>query len=90
MQIIQTKATIKNGQIVLNEMPKELANDQEIDLVIILKPNNQQEDFKQARQEMQHAFKEAGIETREQILDLIHEVKVELFNERNQCQDSRY
>jgi hypothetical protein len=84
MQIIQSKAKIKNGQIILESHPQELLDNQEIEVVIIVKEANQQEEFKQARQEMQTAFKEAGIKTREQILELIQEVKLELINERYQ------
>jgi hypothetical protein len=84
MQIIQSKAKIKNGQIILESPPQELLDNQEIEVVIIVKEANQQEEFKQARQEMQTAFKEAGIKTREQILELIQEVKLELINERYQ------
>lgn len=84
MQIIQSKATIKNGQIILDNPSPELMKNQEIEVVIILKNNDEQAAFKQARQEMQIAFKKAGIETREQILELIREVKLELINERNQ------
>lgn len=83
MQIIQSKAKIKNGKIILESPPQELLNNQEIEVVIILKEPNKQEEFKEARQEMQTAFKEVGIETREQIFELIREVKLELMNERN-------
>jgi hypothetical protein len=84
MQIIQSKAKIKNGQIILESPSKELPNNQEIEVVIIVNESNKQEEFKQASQEMQTAFKEAGIETREQIFELIRKVKLELINERNQ------
>lgn len=84
MQIIQSKAKIYNGQIILESPPQELLNNQEIEVVIILKNSSKQEEFKQARQEMQTAFKQAGIETRQEILELIREVKLELMNERNQ------
>jgi Trm5-related predicted tRNA methylase len=83
MQIIQSKAKIKNGKIILESPPQELLNNQEIEVVIILKEPNKQEEFKEARQEMQTAFKEAGIETPEQILALIREVKLELIEDRN-------
>ncbi len=49
--------------------------------MLLLSPNKQVE-FEQARTKMQAAFKEAGIETQEQILELIREVKQELFQER--------
>ncbi|MEA5511490.1 hypothetical protein VB715_17090 [Crocosphaera sp. UHCC 0190] len=53
--------------------------------------NTKQEEFNQVRQDMQEAFKRAGIETREQILELIHEVKLELLKERNQyCRGQRF
>ncbi len=43
---------------------------------------NKQVEFEQARTKMQAAFKEAGIDTDEQILELIRKVKQELFQER--------
>ncbi|WP_237747936.1 nucleotidyltransferase family protein [Spirulina subsalsa] len=39
-------------------------------------------EFEKARQDMQQAFKEAGIETREQVLELVREVKQEMALER--------
>jgi len=65
-QFIQTKAKIKDGQLI----------------IIIVPDKNKQVEFEQARTNMQAAFKEAGIETQEQILELIREVKQELFHER--------
>lgn len=55
MEIVQTKATIKEGQ---------------------------QCEFEKSRQQMQTAFKKAGIETRGEILDLIKDIKKELLEER--------
>ncbi len=82
MQFIQTKAKIKNGQLILDQPPQNLPIDIEVEVVIIVSNKNKQIDFEQARNKMQAVFKEAGIETQEQILELISDVKKELFQER--------
>lgn len=55
MEILQTKATIQEGQ---------------------------KWEFEKSRQQMQTTFKQARIETREDILELIKDVKKELLEER--------
>ncbi|TRT48496.1 MAG: hypothetical protein EWV85_17455 [Microcystis aeruginosa Ma_QC_C_20070703_M131] len=82
MQFIQTKAKIKDGQLIIEQPHQDLPTDTEVELVIIVPDKNKQIEFEQARTNMQAAFKEAGIETQEQILELIREVKQELFQER--------
>ncbi len=82
MQFIQTKAKIKDGQLIIEQSHQDLPTDTEVELVIIVPDKNKQVEFEQARTNMQAAFKEAGIETQEQILELIREVKQELFQER--------
>ncbi|MCA2693946.1 MULTISPECIES: hypothetical protein [unclassified Microcystis] len=82
MQFIQTKAKIKDGQLIIEQYHQDLPTDTEVELVIIVPDKNKQVEFEQARTNMQAAFKEAGIETQEQILELIREVKQELFQER--------
>jgi hypothetical protein len=82
MQFIQTKAKIKDGQLIIEQPHQDLPTDTEVELVIIVPDKNKQVEFEQARTNMQAAFKEAGIETQEQILELIREVKQELFHER--------
>ena len=52
-------------------------------MIIIVKKEGKQDDFDHARQEMQLAFKNAGITNREKILNLIKEVKQELFEEHH-------
>ncbi|GCA75535.1 hypothetical protein MiTe_02369 [Microcystis aeruginosa NIES-2520] len=81
-QFIQTKAKIKDGQLIIEQPHQDLPTDTEVELVIIVPDKNKQVEFEQARTNMQAAFKEAGIETQEQILELIREVKQELFHER--------
>jgi hypothetical protein len=78
-QFIQTKAKIKDGQLIIEQPHQDLPTDTEVELVIIVPDKNKQVEFEQARTNMQAAFKEAGIETQEQILELIREVKQELF-----------
>ena len=81
-QFIQTKAKIKDGQLIIEQPHQDLPTDTEVELVIIVPDKNKQVEFEQARTNMQAAFKEAGIETQEQILELIRKVKQELFQER--------
>ncbi len=82
MQFIQTKAKIKDGQLIIEQPHQDLPTDTEVELVIIVPDKNKQVEFEQARTNMQAAFKEAGIDTDEQILELIRKVKQELFQER--------
>lgn len=82
MKFIQTKGKIKNGQLILEQPHQHLSTDAEVEVVIMVPDKNKEIEFEQARTEMQAAFKEAGIETREQILELLREVKLELLQER--------
>ena len=82
MQFIQTKAKIKDGQLIIEQPHQDLPTDTEIEVVIIVPDQNEQVEFEQARTKMQAVFKEAGIDTDEQILELIRKVKQELFQER--------
>ncbi len=66
-QFIQTKAKIKDGQLIIEQPHQDLPTDTEVELVIIVPDKNKQVEFEQARTNMQAAFKEAGIETQEQI-----------------------
>jgi hypothetical protein len=69
-QFIQTKAKIKDGQLIIEQPHQDLPTDTEVELVIIVPDKNKQVEFEQARTNMQAAFKEAGIETQEQIRPL--------------------
>jgi hypothetical protein len=82
MQFIQTRAKIKNGQLIIEQPAQNLPTDTEVEVVIIIPDQNKQVEFEQALTNIQAAFKEAGLETDEQILKLIREVKQELFQER--------
>ena len=42
MKIIESKATIKNGQIILDKTCEKLPNNQEVEVVIIFKEKYQQ------------------------------------------------
>jgi len=82
MEFIQTKAKVKNGQLILAQPHQDLPIDKEVEVVIIVSDENESIELEEARRKMQASFKEAGIETQEQILELIREVKQELFQER--------
>ncbi|MBO1345967.1 MAG: hypothetical protein EBE86_000520 [Hormoscilla sp. GUM202] len=89
MQFIQTKGTLKNGVLFLEKELDELSTEeQDVDVIIFFKEPQEQAEFDQIRTEMQIGFQEAGIETREQVLQLIKEVKLELFQERQKCKES--
>jgi hypothetical protein len=62
MQFIQTKAKIKDGQLIIEQPHQDLPTDTEVELVIIVPDQNKQIEFEQARTKMQAAFKEAGIQ----------------------------
>ena len=84
MRFIQTKAILENGQLVLDKPIDKLpTEEQNVDVIIVFKETKQPEDLDEIRNDMQTAFKEAGIETREQVLQVIKEVKQELFQERH-------
>ena len=83
MKLIQTKANIKNGQLFLDSTDENLPQSGEVDVVIICRDHLEQTDFAETQMAMQKSFKEAGIETREQIIELIRDVKRELFAERH-------
>jgi hypothetical protein len=83
MKLIQTKANIKNGQFFLDSTDENLPQSGEVEVVIICRDNLEQTDFKETQIAMQKSFQEAGIETREQIIELIRDVKRELFAERH-------
>lgn len=82
MQLIQTKAKITDGQLILNQPHQNFTTDKEVEVIIILSEKDQLMELEQARSKMQTTFQQAGIETQEQILELIREVKQELFQER--------
>lgn len=82
MKIIHTLAKVKNGKLIVESCDSNLSESQEVEVVIIIPGEQQQAEFNQVRQEMQKSFQGAGIDSREKILNLINEVKIELFNER--------
>ena len=84
MEILQTKATMKEGQLVLDNPQLNVPNNTEVEVIIIVKSDNQTSEFEQSRKQMRTAFKQARIETREEILELIKDVKKELLEERYQ------
>ena len=71
MEFIQTKAKVKNGQLILAQPHQDLPIDKEVEVVIIVSDENESIELEEARRKMQASFKEAGIETQEQILELI-------------------
>ncbi len=84
MEILKTRGIVKEGQILIKNPSHNLSNDTEVEVILVIQGETKKEEFDQARQEMQKAFQEAGINTREQVLELIQEVKKELFAERYQ------
>lgn len=72
MDILQTKGKIKEGQLILDTSQSNVPTDTEAEVIILVKQQNNKESFLTVRQEMQQemqkAFQEAGIESREQVL----------------------
>lgn len=87
---IKVKGKIKNGRLVLDQDIAPFPRDGDVEVEVTLQDTDlsneekqqKQLEFEKARQDMQQAFKEAGIETREQVLELIREVKREMALER--------
>jgi hypothetical protein len=87
MELIHAKAKIQNGQLILdNDQP--LPTDQDVEVVIIVPNKDRSLNDDEIRNKMQKDFKQAGIETDEQILELIRDVKKELLEERFKCKES--
>jgi hypothetical protein len=61
---------------------KQVNQSEDVDVVITCHDHLEQADFEETQMAMQKSFKEAGIETREQIIELIRDVKRELFIKR--------
>jgi hypothetical protein len=91
VKTIKAKGKIKNGHLVIEEEAGLFPQDGEVEVTVLIKAPtlsqsekaHKQLEFEAARQDMQQAFKEAGIETREQILELIQDVKREMYEEKN-------
>ncbi len=77
MRIIQTKGIVKNGQINLT-VPSEF-QEGEVDLIIIAE--NEPDEF-----ERRHQMMIAKVyDTPEKIIDLIHQVKLEMLEEKGRA-----
>ena len=79
---IQTKGKIRDGQLILEQTEPALPRDADVSVFIIFQTPYESQENDEIRIAMQQSFKEAGIENREQILELIREVKQELIQER--------
>jgi hypothetical protein len=87
---LKLKGKIENGKLILDQNTAPFPWDGPVEIQVSLQEANlstkekqqKQLEFEQARQDMQQSFKNAGIETREQILDLIQDVKREMAKER--------
>jgi hypothetical protein len=79
---IQTKGKIRDGQLILEQTEPALPRDADVSVFIIFQTPQKSQENDEIRTAMQQSFKEAGIENREQILELIREVKQELIQER--------
>ncbi|AFZ54135.1 hypothetical protein VKI22_00405 [Cyanobacterium aponinum UTEX 3221] len=75
MKMIQVKGEIKQGELKI-KTPLEMS-DGEVDL-IIFKQSQEAEEF----QTMRQLAKENGYDSREKIMDLIHQVKLEMLEEK--------
>ncbi len=74
MRIVQTKGIVKNGEIKV-KVPHDLSNE-EVDVIVIAK--NEPDEFEDMRQLAQAK----GYDSKEKILELIHQVKLEMLAEK--------
>ena len=74
MRIIQTTGIVKNGEIKV-KVPQELSNG-EVDVIVIA--NNEPDEFEDMRQLAQAK----GYDSKEKILKLIEQVKLEMLVEK--------
>ncbi|MBR8827666.1 MAG: hypothetical protein DSM107014_07115 [Gomphosphaeria aponina SAG 52.96 = DSM 107014] len=74
MRIIQTKGIVKNGQINLT-VPSEF-QDGEVDIIIVAEKEPDELEL------MRQIAKAKGYDTPEKIMDLIHQVKLEMLEEK--------
>jgi hypothetical protein len=74
MRIIQTTGIVKNGEIKV-KVPQELSNG-EVDVIVIA--NNEPDEFEDMRQLAQAK----GYDSKEKILELIEQVKLEILAEK--------
>ncbi len=79
---IKTKGKIRDGQIILEQTEPALPKDADVSVFIIFQTPHECQENDEIRTAMEQSFKEAGIENREQILELIREIKQELIKER--------
>ncbi len=77
MKIIQTKGKIEKGE--LRATAPEDLSDGEVDIVIFSKNDDQVESARKLSEEK-------GYDSREKILDLIHQVKLEKLEEKGRKQ----
>lgn len=77
MKIIQTKGKIEKGE--LRATAPEDLSDGEVDIVIFSKNDDQVESARKLAEEK-------GYDSREKILDLIHQVKLEKLEEKGRKQ----
>lgn len=74
MRIVQTTGIIKNGEIKV-KVPQEFSNG-EVDVIVVSK--NEPDEFEALRQLAQAS----GYDSKEKILELIHQVKLEMLEEK--------
>jgi hypothetical protein len=74
MRIVQTTGIVKNGEIKVR-VPQELSNG-EVDVIVIA--NNEPDEFEDMRQLAQAK----GYDSKEKILELIEQVKLEILAEK--------
>jgi len=77
MRIIQTKGIIKSGILDI-VLPQDISNG-EVDVIVVSK--EAPDEFKNRH----HAMIEKGYDTSEKVLDLIHQVKLEMLKEKGRA-----
>jgi hypothetical protein len=78
---IKTKGKIENGHLVIEEEAGLFPQDGEVEVTVTLKESTSQS-FREVDPAIKKSFEDAGIHSREQILELIRDVKREMYEER--------
>jgi hypothetical protein len=82
MRLIQTKGKIEKGHLIIENNTTIFPKDGDVEVVVIWRDQNPQESLTTVDPKVKKSFEDAGIHNREQVLDLIRDVKREIFEEK--------
>jgi hypothetical protein len=81
VKTIKAKGKIENGHLIIEEQAGLFPQDGEVEVTVTLKEGTSQS-FREVDPAIQQSFEDAGINTREQILELVQDVKRQMALER--------